>query len=85
MREHAWDSSESSVILAQELGESPKLLGLGEGEAESKSSSGPIGVLIDRSVYTPDSMSGNGDDSKTPQGGQSPQRYHEHMYAIKIL
>lgn len=68
MREHAWDSSDS-VKLAQDLGESL----LGEGEAESKSS-GPIGVLIDRGVYTPDSMSGNGDDSRTPQGGQSPQR-----------
>ena len=71
MREHAWDSSDS-VKLAQDLGEN-----LQEREAESKS--GPIGVLIDRGVYTPDSMSGNGDDSRTPQGGQSPQRYHVYM------
>ena len=82
MREHAWESSDSSVILAQDLGESPKLLG--QGEAESKSSSGdPISVLIDRGVYTPDSMSGTGDDSRTPQGGQSPQRYHQYICAKK--
>ena len=66
VREHAWDSDDN-VRLAQDLGET-----LLETEAESKS--GAIGVLIDRGVYTPDSMSGNGDDSRTPQGGQSPQR-----------
>lgn len=31
--------------------------------------------LFERGARTPDSVSGNGDDSRTPQGGQSPQRY----------
>lgn len=72
MREHAWDTSDG-LKLAQDNIVGGSLLGGGGDEAKSN---GPIGVLIDRGVYTPDSMSGNGDDSRTPQGGQSPQRYH---------
>ena len=62
MREHAWES-EDKVRLRKE-----------EEEAELAPPSGPVCVLVDRGIHTPDSMSGNGDDSKTPQGGQSPQR-----------
>ena len=39
--------------------------------------------LLERGVCgTPDSVSGNGDDSRTPQGGQSPQRYHHNLSVL---
>ena len=69
VREHAWDSDEKVRL--------PREEGL---ETEAEPTTGPIGMLIERGVYTPDSVSGNGDDSKTPQGGQSPQRYEPYTY-----
>lgn len=67
MREHAWDSDEK--VGPSELWERV--------EDEPRPTATCTNVMRERSVCTPDSVSGSGhgDDSKTPQGGQSPQRY----------
>ena len=69
MREHTWDNDS--------VARQPR----GAGESlETEPTTTTINDLSERGVHTPDSVSGNGDDSRTPQGGQSPQRYRCHVY-----
>ena len=58
MREHAWDADVK--VLRPQTTEQNRLAS--------------CDTLFERGACTPDSVSGNGDDAKTPQGGQSPQR-----------
>ena len=58
MREHAWDAD---VKILRPL-------------ATEQDNLTACGAQFERGAHTPDSVSGNGDDAKTPQGGQSPQR-----------
>ena len=58
MREHAWDTD---VKILRPL-------------ATEQDNLTSCGAQFERGAHTPDSVSGNGDDTKTPQGGQSPQR-----------
>ena len=64
MRDHAWDSDDKVEPSECE-------------RVEDDPRPTTTNVLRERGVCTPDSLSGSGhgDDSKTPQGGQSPQRY----------
>ena len=61
VRDHAWDNDDNDS-------------GTQEERTDTRQATTLAKNLFERGVCTPDSVSGNGDDSRTPQGGQSPQR-----------